>query len=94
MLSKLHVDKNKGLDQHNESDLAKRKSMYSVIEEVKQKSYSLLAFVMGALEDTMLQMLIVVALISMVLGVIESGWDKGWIEGASIMLSVTIVIVI
>lgn len=68
--------------------------MYSNIEDTPEKSYDLLEFIMGALEDVMLRLLLVVAFFSILLGVIESGWEKGWIEGSSILMSVVIVVFI
>lgn len=92
LLEKLGVNKTTGLDMHNERDLQKRRSMYSVIEDVVKTQPSIFEFIMNALEDLMLRLLVVVAFISITLGVVENGWEKGWIEGASILLSVVIVV--
>lgn len=45
-------------------------------------------------EDFILKVLIAAAAVSLVLGVINEGWKKGWIEGASIFIAIAIIVVV
>lgn len=55
---------------------------------------SLLSFMLAALEDFTLIMLIVSAIVSLVLGVLFEDPSTGWIEGAAILVSVVIVVLV
>lgn len=90
----MKVDKDTGLDMNNERDLKRRRIMYSVIEEVEKKLPSIFVFIVNAFNDLMLRLLVLVAFISITFGVLENGWEKGWIEGVSILFSVVIVVAI
>jgi magnesium-transporting ATPase (P-type) len=41
--------------------------------------------------DAMLRVLLVAAFVSLVIGVINDGWDSGWIDGSSIFFAVFII---
>jgi P-type Ca2+ transporter type 2B len=45
-------------------------------------------------EDLILNILIGAAFVSLVLGIINEGWAKGWIEGVSIFIAIAIIIVV
>ena len=45
-------------------------------------------------EDDMLQLLLLAALVSLIVGVINDGFKNGWIEGTSIFLAVAIITVV
>lgn len=45
-------------------------------------------------EDLMLRILLLAALVAGVIGVINDGWEHGWIEGASIFFAVGIIVTV
>ena len=47
---------------------------------------------MEALGDKILQILLLAATVSLIIGIIQSGWTHGWIEGSSIYLAVVIIV--
>lgn len=46
------------------------------------------------LQDRMLQILLLAATISLVIGVLENGWAVGWIDGLSIYIAVVIIVTV
>jgi Ca2+ transporting ATPase len=45
-------------------------------------------------EDRILQILLLAAFVSTVIGIYKSGWAHGWVEGASIFIAVTIIVTV
>lgn len=43
-------------------------------------------------EDRILQILLLAATVSLIVGVIEYGWSEGWIDGMSIYIAVVIIV--
>lgn len=43
-------------------------------------------------EDFILKVLMAAAAVSLILGVINEGWAKGWIEGVSIFIAIAIIV--
>lgn len=43
-------------------------------------------------EDLMLQILVVASIVSTIIGIVEEGFVKGWIEGATILLAIIIIV--
>jgi Ca2+ transporting ATPase len=50
--------------------------------------------ILDALEDTLLRILCVAAAVSLTIGIITEGWKEGWIEGASIIIAVVLIVTI
>lgn len=46
------------------------------------------------LEDKILRILIAAALVSLVIGIYQEGWRKGWIEGLTIYIAVAIILIV
>ena len=53
---------------------------------------SLCELIAEAFGDRILQILLLAATVSLIIGVIQSGWGHGWIEGSSIYLAVIIIV--
>ena len=49
---------------------------------------------MDNFEDFILKVLIAAAAASLVLGIINEGWAKGWIEGVSIFIAIAIILTV
>jgi Ca2+ transporting ATPase len=45
-------------------------------------------------EDRILQILLLAATVSLVIGVYKSGWAHGWVEGLSIFIAVFIIVTV
>ena len=58
--------------------------------EVKIKS--LWTLVKEQFGDTILQVLLVAAAVSLVIGILREGFEKGWLEGTTIYLAVVIIV--
>lgn len=43
-------------------------------------------------EDFILKVLMGAAAVSLILGIINEGWAKGWIEGVSIFIAIAIIV--
>ncbi|KPA76150.1 putative P-type ATPase [Leptomonas pyrrhocoris] len=94
----LKTDLAKGIDVSNPAALAERRAAFSVNELPAAEETSFLDMVLESLEDRMMQILIVSAVVSLVLGLTvpdpatgSVDYRHGWIEGAAILLSVTLV---
>ena len=48
----------------------------------------------GCFEDDMLQLLLLAAFVSLIIGIINDGFKNGWIEGSSIFLAVFIITIV
>jgi Ca2+ transporting ATPase len=44
--------------------------------------------IISCFEDEMVKALLVAAFVSLIIGVINDGWDYGWIDGSSIFFAV------
>lgn len=91
----LQSDATKGLDAKNTADLAARVEIFGTnfIPPKPPKAFWVLMW--EAAQDVTLIILVVAAVISIVLGLtVEDDPDTGWIEGAAILISVCLVIVV
>jgi Ca2+ transporting ATPase len=88
----LKVDISTGLDFQKKDDLEWRRQTWGDNAEITQEVYGFWHFVWDALQDKMLQILLLAALISLIIGIIQEGLSKGWIEGTSIFFAVFIVV--
>ena len=45
-------------------------------------------------EDLMLQILVLASIVSTIIGIIEEGWAKGWIEGFTIVVAIILIVTV
>ena len=50
--------------------------------------------IVASFEDDMLRILCVASVVSLILGVATEGWQHGWMEGASILVAVVIIVTV
>ena len=43
-------------------------------------------------QDRILQILIIAATVSLIIGVVQNGWAHGWVEGLSIYIAIIIIV--
>jgi P-type Ca2+ transporter type 2B len=55
---------------------------------------SLCTLILEALEDKILQILMMAATAALIIGVVQHGWKSGWVEGISIWIAVTIIVAV
>eukprot|EP01133_Synstelium_polycarpum_P013858 gene13858-16342_t len=77
-----------------EADISDRKNHFgeNILPEAKQRS--ILSYFWESFQDHTLILLSVSALVSLLIGVLWSGGDKGWIESISIIMAVVIVVTV
>jgi Ca2+ transporting ATPase len=92
VLNLFEVDEKVGLDTTNESLIQKLKLKYGDNVPKKVEITPFLHFVLEALNDEMLRVLLVAALVSLIIGLLQEGLATGWIEGAAIFLAVLLVV--
>jgi Ca2+ transporting ATPase len=92
ILNLFEVDEKAGLDITNESRIEKLKAKYgdNVPKQVELTPF--MHFVCEALNDEMLRVLLVAAFVSLVIGILQEGLAKGWIEGVAIFSAVILVV--
>jgi magnesium-transporting ATPase (P-type) len=73
-------------------DLNFRKAKFGSNEIPKIHLKTLWELILACFDDPMLKALLVAAFVSIVIGVINDGWDVGWIEGSSIFFALFIII--
>jgi len=47
-----------------------------------------------AFEDKILRILCLSAIVSLLIGILENGWQEGWIEGSAILVAVVIIVTV
>eukprot|EP01100_Stratorugosa_tubuloviscum_P004637 TRINITY_DN2167_c0_g1_i7.p1 TRINITY_DN2167_c0_g1~~TRINITY_DN2167_c0_g1_i7.p1 ORF type:complete len:1023 (+),score=555.41 TRINITY_DN2167_c0_g1_i7:262-3330(+) len=93
LIQSLVTDVDDGLSQGEVLDnFSRRRAIYGANVYPKKASKSLLSMIWDALQDRMLQILIVAAIISIFLGVFAGHDEAGWIEGVAILLAVFLVV--
>lgn len=75
------------------NDINMRVERYGKNETKPRQTATFLELVFDCFEDTILQILIAAASISLIIGVAQNGWS-GLIEGASILLSIVIIVAV
>lgn len=58
------------------------------------KIRSLWELIMENFEERILQILLIAATVSLIIGVIQQGWAHGWVEGASIYIAIVIIVAV
>jgi len=69
-----------------------RKEKYGENKKRPPKIRSLCELILENFEDRILQILIIAASVSLVIGIWKEGWESGWIEGSSIYLAIIIIV--
>ena len=90
LCKRLHTDSEKGI--HPDS-IPSREEHYGSNKPLVKESTTFFEFVWECFEDLTLKILIGAALISLVVGMIESPAD-GWLEGVAILLAIVIVVMV
>ena len=88
----LGTDPENGIPE-KEQDIQKRRQVYGSNTYHKPPPKGLFYFVMDALKDTTILILLVCAALSLGFGIKEHGGKEGWYEGGSIFIAVLLVIV-
>ncbi|GET87615.1 P-type ATPase, putative [Leishmania tarentolae] len=98
LAAQLKTDLVRGIDSTDMKAMAQRREWFSANELPEAEEASFMDMVWESLEDRMVQILIISALVSLVLGLTVPDQDTGlvdyahgWIEGTAILLSVAIV---
>lgn len=91
--SVLETDPRRGV-QPNESELQERKDFFGVNFFPPPKIKSIMELIMENFDDTINQILLAAALVSVCIGLIQEGFPKGLIEGVSISIALFIIIVV
>jgi len=92
ILKHLRADAEQGLNMNNSEDIQFRKKNWGENEKIKQEIFGFWHFVWESLQDQMLQILLLAAVVSTIVGIIQEGLSLGWIEGSTIFLAVFIVV--
>lgn len=50
--------------------------------------------ILEAFEDKILRILCLSAIVSLLIGILENGWQEGWIEGSAILVAVVIIVTV
>eukprot|EP01134_Creolimax_fragrantissima_P007702 CFRG7702T1 len=94
LVNKLNCNTIDGLDE-NEKDIKRRQVVFGLNKLPEKSSTSFFQLILQALQDPTLIILIVAGIISLVLGLtMDDDKSTGWIEGASILAAVTIVVMV
>jgi len=80
-----------GIDSKNSEDI-KWRTTYGTNEPTPYEAKGILYFIVDSLRDKMLQILLAASVISLIIGILQEGIQKGWIEGFAIFLAVFIVV--
>ena len=86
----LNIEKN--AKKENSKELSWRIEKYGTNEKPQEKAKTFFDFVLETLQDPMLLILLAASVVSTIIGVLQEGLAKGWIEGFSIFLAVVIVV--
>ncbi|CAD8201524.1 unnamed protein product [Paramecium pentaurelia] len=90
LAKKLNTDLKKGFSDKNQ--IEKSKQVYGDNTPIEKEPTTLCELIMECLGDTMLQILLIAALVSTVIGMINEGVKTGWTEGATIFFAIFLII--
>ena len=91
ILKNLNVDKKQGLDENNEEDLSERRRVFGHNGRPEAHRVTYWELIWEGLHDVTLIILLIAAVVSIALGVVDDPVE-GWHEGAAILLAVVIVL--
>lgn len=75
-----------------EDDLISRKDTFGTNTYLKLHGRSFMSFVIEALNDTTMIILLICAALSLGFGIKQHGWDDGWYDGGSIVVAIFLVV--
>ncbi|CAD8075591.1 unnamed protein product [Paramecium primaurelia] len=87
---KINSDIKQGIS--TEADVQKNRECFGDNTPVEKEPITLCELIMECLEDTMLRILLLAALVSTVIGIINEGLATGWTEGATIFFAIFLII--
>lgn len=91
LAQKLRTDYKKGIE-GSQSDLHSRKEKYGSNTKRLPKIRTLCELILENFEDKILQILLLAALVSLIIGIINDGLAHGWVEGTSIFIAIIIIV--
>ncbi|KAE8010035.1 hypothetical protein FH972_006433 [Carpinus fangiana] len=78
----------------SDADVIRRRNFFGANKYQKKPPRSFLSFVIEALKDTTIIILLACAVLSLVFGIKEDGWKDGWYDGGSIIVAVILVVAV
>jgi Ca2+-transporting ATPase len=78
----------------SDADVIRRRNFFGANKYQKPPPRSFLSFVIEALKDTTIIILLACAVLSLVFGIKEDGWKDGWYDGGSIIVAVILVVAV
>jgi magnesium-transporting ATPase (P-type) len=93
IMNKLHVHQKNGIN-GSRNDLAERRKYFGENRFPPPKIKTLWELVMDNFDDPINRVLLAAAVVSLVIGVLQEGFPGGLIEGTSIIIALTIIIVV
>ncbi|EWS72210.1 calcium-translocating P-type ATPase, PMCA-type protein (macronuclear) [Tetrahymena thermophila SB210] len=91
LLADLHTSIDRGINQI-ESEIEARKEHFGENLRIQKEPKTLFEMIIDCFEDLMLQILCLASLVSTTIGILEDGLAKGWMEGATILIAVLIIV--
>ncbi|KAL4469987.1 hypothetical protein ABPG73_016723 [Tetrahymena malaccensis] len=91
LLADLHTSMDRGINQI-ESEIEARKEHFGENIRIQKEPKTLFEMIIDCFEDLMLQILCLASLVSTTIGILEDGLAKGWMEGATILIAVCIIV--
>ena len=91
---KLLVNEDHGLSNGLAVDFQKRKEEFGDNTPIEPEKTTLWELTVEALNDEMLKILILAAILSLIIGIGTEGFHKGWYEGTAIFVAVMIITVV
>ena len=89
----LETDVKRGIN-GSEADVVLRRSVFGANKYQKPPPKSFLSFVIEALKDTTIIILLACAVLSLAFGIKQDGWKDGWYDGGSIVVAVVLVVAV
>ena len=78
----------------SDADVIRRRNVFGANKYQKKPPRSFLSFVIEALKDTTIIILLACAVLSLVFGIKQDGWKDGWYDGGSIVVAVILVVAV
>lgn len=75
----------------DERDVAERRQRYGDNKPKPRKTKTICGIICEQLKDMFVILLGIAAVVSLTVGVIESGWKEGWLDGVSILVAILII---
>lgn len=93
LLNSLLTDTVNGISEEA-AEMEDRKQYFGTNEKPALKTKSLLALILECFEDTMLQVLLLAAAVSLLVGIWKDGIAEGWLEGVTIYVAVVLIVAV